>query len=40
MYSLVKVSMLGKTECVVPLHRRIKIGTLKAIFKKKCSMGG
>ncbi|MCD6495671.1 MAG: type II toxin-antitoxin system HicA family toxin [Candidatus Aenigmarchaeota archaeon] len=29
---LVKVSQFGKLGCVVPLHRELKIGTLKGIL--------
>ena len=33
---LVKESKSGKTGCVVPLHREVKIGTLKAILEQAC----
>jgi predicted RNA binding protein YcfA (HicA-like mRNA interferase family) len=33
---LVKESKSGKTGCVVPLHREIRIGTLKAILEQAC----
>jgi predicted RNA binding protein YcfA (HicA-like mRNA interferase family) len=33
---LVKENKSGKTGCVVPLHREVKIGTLKAILEQAC----
>jgi predicted RNA binding protein YcfA (HicA-like mRNA interferase family) len=33
---LVKESKHGKTGCVVPMHKELKIGTLKGILKQAC----
>jgi predicted RNase H-like HicB family nuclease len=35
-HALVKEIKSEKTGCVVPLHREIKIGTLKAILEQAC----
>lgn len=33
---LVKETAYGKTGCVVPLHRELKMGTLKGILEQAC----